>query len=142
MKVFLDTNVLLDILSDLRPSHHDALTLLQVIKERRLSACLTTQSIIDASYVQTQSAKGSVEQFREAIRTLSSFLEVISIDGSDLDAANHCQIPDYEDAAQIACALNHFCDAIITNDQAYSRYTSLPVYSPAAFCDALFGRTM
>lgn len=59
-----------------------------------------------------------------------------------LEAANHCQIPDYEDAAQIACALNHFCDAIITNDQAYSRYTSLPVYSPAAFCDALFGRTM
>ena len=139
MKVFLDTNVLLDILSDARPSHDDALTLLQVIKKRRLSACLTTQSIIDASYVRTQSAKGSVAQFREAIRTLSSFLEVIAIDGYDLEAANDCQIPDYEDAAQIACALNNFCDAIITGDQAFSRYTSLPIYAPTAFCDALFG---
>ena len=139
MKIFLDTNVLLDILSELRPSHHDALTLLQVIKKRRLYACLTTQSIIDASYVQTQSAKGSVEQFREAIRRLTSFLEVISIERFDLDAANDCRIPDYEDAAQIACALNNGCDAIITGDQAFSRYTSLPIYSPAAFCDALFG---
>lgn len=138
MKVFLDTNVLLDILSDVRQGHHDALTLLQVIKQRRLAACLTTQSIIDASYVQTQSSKGSVEQFREAIRTLSSFLEIISIDAFDLDAANHCRIPDYEDAAQIACALNHFCDAIITGDQAFSRYTTLPIYTPAAFCDVLF----
>ena len=139
MKIFLDTNVLLDILSDARPCHDDALTLLQVIKQRRLYACLTTQSIIDASYVQTQSAKGSVEQFREAIRRLTSFLEVISIDGFDLDAANNCHIPDYEDAAQIACALNHFCDAIITGDQAFCQYTSLPVYSPVAFCNALFG---
>ena len=139
MKIFLDTNVLLDILSDTRPSHHDALTLLQVIKKRRLYACLTTQSIIDASYVQTQSAKGSVEQFREAIRRLTSFLEVISIERFDLDAANDCRIPDYEDAAQIACALNNGCDAIITGNQAFSRYTSLPVYTPAAFCDALFG---
>ena len=139
MKVFLDTNVLLDNLSDARPSHDDALSLLQVIKKRRLSACLTTQSIIDASYVQTQSAKGSVEQFREAIRTLCSFLEVIAIEHFDLDEANDCRIPDYEDAAQIACALDNFCDAIITGDQAFSRYTSLPIYTPTAFCDALFG---
>lgn len=138
MKIFLDTNVLLDILSEGRSGHHDALTILQVIKKGRLSACLTTQSIIDASYVLTKSANGSLELFREAIRTISSFLEVICIDQFDLEAANHCSIPDYEDAAQIACALNSFCDAIITNDQAFSRYTSLPIYSPAAFCDVLF----
>ncbi|NLZ19571.1 MAG: PIN domain-containing protein [Bacteroidales bacterium] len=138
MKVFLDTNVLLDILSDTRPSHADAVTILQVIKKGRLSACLTTQSIIDASYVRTQSAKGSVEQFREAIRTLSAILDVVSIERFDLDAANNCQIPDYEDAAQIACALNNGCDAIITGDRSFGRYTSLPVYSPAAFCNELF----
>ena len=140
MKVFLDTNVLLDALSEARPEHHSAATILQIVKKGHLTACVTTQSIIDASYVQTQSSKGSVEQFRESIRTLTAFLEVIQIEQMDLDAANNCHIPDYEDAAQIACALNHYCDAIITSDKAFSRYTDLPVFTPKAFCDIVFRR--
>ena len=139
MRIFIDTNVLIDLLSEDRPNHACASQILQVVKKGVLTASMTTQSIIDASYVQTEVAKGPVEAFREAIRSLSSFIDVISITREDIEAANNCHIPDYEDAAQVACALNSYCDAIITSDKKIRAYTSLPVYTPQEFNQELFG---
>lgn len=140
MKVFLDTNVLLDVLSDARPNHPYSTAILQVARQGRLTACVSTQSIIDASYVQTQSSGVSVEQFRAAVKLLTSFVTVSYIEKMDIELATGCQIPDYEDAAQISCALNSCCDAIITADEKIARHTSLPVYSPKEFYEMVFGQ--
>jgi predicted nucleic acid-binding protein len=139
MKVFFDTNVVLDLLDEARPNHLSSAAILSVARRGLLKVCVSTQSIIDASYVQTQSSGVAVEQFRSAIRLLTSTAIITYIEKMDIDLATSCQIPDYEDAAQIACALDSSCDAIISNDSRIARHTSLPVYTPKAFYEKILG---
>ena len=138
MTVFFDTNILLDILDDKRECHGVALTLLAAAKKGVYKAFVTTQSIIDASYIRTQHQKVSVENFRSAISLLSGVLSVESVNALDLSMANRSDIPDYEDAAQLACAERSGSDYILTRDRKYLGFTDIPVYSPHEFYAKLF----
>lgn len=57
MKLFLDTNVLLDILMDSRPSHLESAVILGLGEKGAAQIVITTQSIVDAVYVFTQKEK-------------------------------------------------------------------------------------
>lgn len=138
MTVFFDTNVLLDILDDTREHHEAALTLLQAAKKGVFRAHATTQSFLDAAYIQTQQRKCPVESFRASVTLLSGILSVESILACDLAKANHSPVTDYEDAAQLACAERIEVDYILTRDGKFSQYTQIPTYTPASFYARLF----
>lgn len=130
MKVFLDTNVLLDMLIASRTDHLCSLQLLKLIRDKKISGVLTTQSIIDAAYVQTQRGKVTVQDFKTAMKLICSLVEVVSITSEDIDRVNASSIEDYEDAAQVSCALDCGCDVIVTRDSRIGRFTDLALYSP------------
>lgn len=140
MKAFLDTNVLMDILMDARTEHEASLFLLQVIRSGDISGCMTTQSVIDAAYVQTQRRKTPSLSFKHAIKTVSGIVEVLSITTEDIDAANESMIDDYEDAAQLACAIRSGCDVIVTSDKKYQEYTDIPSFTPQQLVSLLLTR--
>lgn len=135
MTVFLDTNVLLDALIASRPGHRPALQLFQVIKDRKIMGMMTSQSIIDAAYVQTQRLKVSVGDFKSAIRFICSFVSVIAIDEEDIERVNLSSLEDYEDAAQVSCALNHGCDLIVSSDKGLKKITDLDIFSAQELID-------
>ena len=140
MKAFLDTNVLLDILMDSRPEHEAALFLLQVIRSGDISGCLTTQSIIDAAYVQTQRLKAPSATFKQSIKTITGIVDVLAIAPEDIVSANRSPIDDYEDAAQLACALRSGCDIIVTSDKKYQDYTDITSFTPRQLVSLLLTR--
>lgn len=142
MKIFLDTNVLIDTLQSEREDNAYSVSILQAIRVSPLIACISTQSIVDASYVFTQSAKAPVEEFKKAITLLGTLVDILPVCREDIEAANHGDIPDYEDAVQLSCALNSGCDAIITNDRKFKDYLKLPCYTPKEFYLLLFGTTL
>ena len=47
MKVYLDTNILMDLLFSTRPHHEDAEFIFEMAKQRLIEAFVSTQSIID-----------------------------------------------------------------------------------------------
>ena len=130
MKAFLDTNVLLDILMESRSGHEAALFLLQVIRSGDIAGCLTTQSVIDAAYVQTQRLKSPSKSFKKAIHTLSGFVETLAIGREDIREACKSPVEDFEDAAQLACAIRSGCDVIVTSDKKYQAYTDISCFTP------------
>ena len=138
MTVFFDTNVLLDILDDTREHHEIALTLLKAAEKGVFRAHVTTQSFLDAAYIQTQQRKLSLEAFRASVSLLSGILSVESILASDLAKANRSRIADYEDAAQLACAERIEVDYILSRDGKFNQYTKIPTYTPAGFYAKLF----
>ena len=140
MKAFLDTNVLLDILMESRFEHEAALFLLQVIRSGDISGCLTTQSFIDAAYVQTQRLKAPSESFNKAIQTLSGFIEILSVEQEDIRTACKSPIDDFEDAAQLVCALRSGCDVIVTSDKKYQDYTDISCFTPLQLVSLLLSR--
>ena len=98
MKLFLDTNVLLDILMESRANHFDSAT----------------------------------------IRFILSIATIASISENDIKAALRSDINDFEDAAQLSCAVDSECDFLISSDRKWKGYTPLPVYTPKEFCDLVF----
>ncbi len=137
MKVFLDTNVLLDMLISSRADHLSSLRLLKLIRDKKISGVLTTQSIIDAAYVQTQRGKVTVQDFKTAMKLICSLVEVVSITSEDIDRVNASSIEDYEDAAQVSCALDCGCDVIVTRDSRIGRFTDLDLYSPQGLIEKM-----
>ena len=139
MKAFLDTNVLLDILMDSRANHYDSSTILRVAEKGEIQAVISTQSIIDASYVFSQKEKQSLTSFKNAIRFILSIVTVASIDEDDIKSALRSPLGDFEDSAQISCAVEAGCDVIISSDRKMKGYTPSTVYTSKEFCDLIFG---
>lgn len=130
MTALLDTNILLDILSSSREGHDAALQLLQLFRRKKITGVLTTQSIIDAAYIQTQRQKVPVQDFKAAMKIICGIVNTISISSDDIDRVNESNLNDYEDAAQISSALDNWCDIIVSNDSEIKQYTDLPILSP------------
>ena len=137
MKIFLDTNVLLDMLIASRTDHLCSLQLLKLIRDKKISGVLTTQSIINAAYVQTQRGKVTVQDFKTAMKLICSLVDVVSITSEDIDRVNASSIEDYEDAAQISCALDCGCDVIVSRDSRIGRFTDLALYSPQGLIEKM-----
>ena len=138
MKLFLDTNVLLDILMESRANHFDSATILRMAEKGAVQIVISTQSIIDAAYVFTQKEKTSLELFKKAVRFILSIATIASISENDIKAALRSDINDFEDAAQLSCAVDSECDFLISSCRKWKGYTPLPVYTPKEFCDLVF----
>lgn len=138
MKLFLDTNVLLDILMESRPANYDSSTILQMVENGAVEAVLTTQSIIDASYVYTQQPKNPLGSFKDSIKYILSTVTVSQIDENNIKSAIRDSNDDFEDAVQIDCAIDAGCDSIISSDRKMKEKSRVPVYTPKEFCDLVF----
>ena len=117
VKVFVDTNVLVDYLSPSRKDHNSALDLFGLILTSQIEAALSTQSMLDASYIARKFPDFSQSGFRATMIELLARTNVEDIDSFDLKAALKDTETDLEDSAQIAFAYNQRCDVIITHDK-------------------------
>lgn len=125
IKVFLDTNVLIDMLSaEKRPSSDYSDRIFQEIRNCRLEGVISIQSIVDASYIFRQD-HDSLELFRDRILRIRNFVNLEPLDASDLQDALLSSQSDFEDALQCCHAESIGCDFFITSDKKLkNRYTN------------------
>lgn len=145
MKVFLDTNVLLDLLSAAeRPSSEASRMIFQAIRSGYLEGVLTTQSIVDANYILSRLGQGfSAEAFSRAVLSLLNFVNISSLDSFDIHAALLHPSGDFEDDVQFAHAEAEGCDVFVTSDQGLLNRTSeigMIILPPTQFVARMSGR--
>ena len=70
VKVFIDTNVLMDVLLGDRASSEASGKIFNAVREGRLEGLLTTQTLIDAAYVLEKSRLPFQEQFLKKLKKL------------------------------------------------------------------------
>lgn len=99
---------------------------------------MTSQSVIDAAYVRTQSDKASVQDFRRAMSVICSIIGVVAINDKDISRANQAAHPDYEDSARIACAERLSCEAIISTDKKFKAGMRKDVYTVSQYFGEIF----
>ena len=131
IKVFLDTNVLIDVLAVAkRPATEYSSRIFQGIRNFKLEGVITVQSIVDAAYV-FRHDPGTQRLFRDRILQIKNFVNLESLNDFDLQDALLSGEPDFEDALQIYHAYNARCDYFITSDRELS---SRPPFSGMQFC--------
>ncbi|MBQ6954094.1 MAG: PIN domain-containing protein [Bacteroidales bacterium] len=139
MKLFLDTNVLLDLLLE-REGYEKAVPVFQLQEEGKLSLCVSILTMVNVAYVYRKTVGQRLAVVN--LKFLSSLLEVLPMDGPMLQQAIYREGPDFEDILQGVCAAEHQCDYILTNNVAdfqigpglaSAQLPIPPVLSPEAF---------
>ena len=114
MKLLLDTNILIDILTNRPPFVEDAKRLVQ--STDRL--CISVLSVRDSFlYAQDNDPNTSLETMENFV----SFFEVLPVTEKIIKTAFHSKINDFEDAIQEQTAKANLIDFIITRDKHFSK---------------------
>jgi len=114
-KIYLDTNILLDLLIKERTSSMYSLKVFSEIKEKRFEAVLSTQSIIDSYYTAYKNGLAK-EEIDLVVEWMMNHINVRPIGYFDMLIAMKSDEKDLEDAAQIALAKREYCDIFLTSD--------------------------
>lgn len=113
MKVFLDTNILMDFVEK-RVNREYAETIIELGKAGIIQLFASYLSYANMGYILRH--RTQEERYR-MIRNVRKITTVLPCDDSQLDKALITPVKDYEDMLQYQCALAAGCDVIITNNK-------------------------
>lgn len=131
MKVFIDTNILVDVLTvrtDERLTESSA-RLLNLKGCENLQFCISTISAATCFYF-LKDAESAIKSFGIIIRDM----QILSATKENLvDALESGNFKDKEDAMQHSIARRNACDLIITRNVRHFPHTNIPVMTPEDF---------
>ena len=135
MKVLFDTNVILDILLDRQPFSNDAAQLISRVERSEIQGFLCATTVTTIHYLMAKSLDG--RRSTTHIRLLLSLFEIAPVNRMVVENALECNFPDYEDAAIVESAQHAGVEYIITRNIKDFKKSSIPVYTPSGFIQAL-----
>lgn len=138
MKVFLDTNILLDLLLE-RDGFEDSAELFRMQDEGRIKLFVSLLTMVNLEYVYKKTVGQNLAIAN--LKYLSTLVEVLPMDGDQLQKAMLLDGKDFEDVLQAVCAAEGCCDYLITRNakdfkisKGLSKDLSLPIIAtPADF---------
>lgn len=135
MRVFVDTNVLLDVLARREPFYSDAVRVWSLAERGRIEGLISVISFNNIYYVvrrasNRKSADRSLHLLRGVFTPIALSVQILN---QAIDAGSD----DFEDAIQFHSAIHGEADCLITRDAHHFPTTDLPVLSPAAFLASL-----
>lgn len=141
MRVFADTNVLLDVLVFGRPNAEQSSVLFRLAQKGDIELHMSTQSIIDAAYVCSRCPGYDALKFRSAIASLLGYVNVGGIGYYEiLNAVKALDVSDVEDCAQAFYSDGRNCDVIVSGDNTFhipDKAAPVPVMTPSQFISNL-----
>ena len=131
MKIFLDTNVLLDIFMRREPYYEASAQVVYACERGQFTGGFTTLSACNIVYA-LRKQLGSAQTI-EAIRRLVGIIEPIGTSVASLLQSLENPQTDFEDTVQSKCALEWNADTIITRDKSGFTDSAIPVLTPSDF---------
>jgi predicted nucleic acid-binding protein len=113
MKLLLDTNIVIDILSK-RTGYEESLDVLKFCEVKLATGVVTTATVLDVMYILRKHIRP--ENVKDAVQTLLAILEVEEVRKADIVNAFESDMTDYEDAVQAQCAKRNNVNYIVTRN--------------------------
>ncbi|HBB43546.1 MAG TPA: PIN domain nuclease [Treponema sp.] len=133
MKVFLDTNILIDYLLKRHPFYDSAKKVFDMCLYK-IDGYVTPHSLIDVFYMLSERTDATSDYCRETILKLRTvFCVVGENDASVLAAASNDSFSDFEDSMQNESALFSGSDYIITRNKKDFENSTIPVVTADEF---------
>lgn len=141
MKVFLDTNILLDLLLE-RDGFEASADLFDLCEKKSFSLSVSVLTMINAAFVYKKTVGQNLAIVN--LKYLSSLLEVLPMNNEMLQTALLMSSKDFEDTFQAVCAREGQCDCIVTRNpkdfnikKGLTKKPALPkIYTPLEFIKA------
>ena len=130
MKLFLDTNIFLDLLLK-RENYHEALLILNAIEKKLFAGFVLDVTLLNIDYI----ANKQLKDIKRFLRLLNEICQVVGGDNEMFDEALQLDNDDLEDNMQYICARRTGCDLIVTNDKAFYS-DGIPIITGSEFVDS------
>ena len=132
MKVFYDTNVLLDVLLGREPFYEDSARTWTLAEMGRVDGYVSAVSFTNVFYI-VDGARDR-EEAERVVHEMVGIFTPAACNDRVIRQAVEADISDFEDAVQYFSALHAGADNIITRNAAdFPRQTEMPVLSPQEF---------
>lgn len=133
MKVFLDSDIILDFLLKREPFFIEALQLF-ILKEKE-DFKLYTSAIIISNVYYISSKQFPKPLIKQKIKELSSIIQIVDSTRQSIYQSFESDFSDFEDAIQYHTALESKCTFFITrNTKDYKKAKNMRVLTAAQFC--------
>ena len=132
IKVFVDTNIVLDYFYD-RMRDGCAKTIVLVGQESMYEMCISILTAINLLYITKK------YETRVSPDDIARLFRILPQDYEQYSYAQTIDIDDFEDAMQLACAVGGGCRAFVTRDRDLldSDIRSIQIFSPEEFIERI-----
>ncbi|MEY4504098.1 MAG: hypothetical protein RL154_391 [Pseudomonadota bacterium] len=129
MKLFLDTNIFLDLILK-RENYQESVIILNAIEKNIFSGVVLDITILNIDYI----AKKQVKDIKEFLALINSLFEVVGASNKEIKEALSISNSDLEDSLQYVCAKHSKCKLIISNDKNFVK-TDIKTLSSKEFVE-------
>lgn len=120
MKVFLDTNVLLDSFLKGRPHFDEASAIVSACEFGDVEGYVSYLTIANMAYIMRKDV--AHEQLMNILQRTMNILNVLPMGKSQIEAAIMIDAPDFEDVLQYECAKAGGCETIVTSNTKHFKF--------------------
>ena len=126
-RIFIDTNVIIDVLMQ-RDGYLSSARVLALAKNENTTLFVSVLTMANLAYILRKSLKG--DSFYAEMRKLSCLVNVADTTNNHFLSALDLQAKDFEDALQYYCAISNECDIIVTRNKKDFAFSSISVLTP------------
>lgn len=130
-RLFIDINVLLDVLSNRQPHFAASAMIWDAVENHLVQGSVSPNSITTLYYLMRK-LSGHADSMK-GIRLICDIFDIPSLDKSIIQKAINASWSDFEDAVQHETALLAKATVIVTRDIRHYRQASVPVMTPEEF---------
>jgi predicted nucleic acid-binding protein len=135
-KVFVDTNILIDLLARREPFFDEAAELFSLADKKIIELSISSLTIANTSY--TLLRQMNAAQAKAVLRKLKLMLKILALDDKIIGLAlNDESFPDFEDGLQYFTAIENRQDLIITRNLKDYKNSALPTMTAKQFIKSL-----
>lgn len=116
MRLMIDTNIFLDVLTRREPFYADSRALLELCESKKVLGFVSASSVTDIFYLVHRHLH-SVEMAYKALGSVLDIAKVLSVTNDDVLNAYLIRASDFEDCLLATCAKSGNCDAIVTRNK-------------------------
>ena len=131
MRVFCDTNVLLDVLARREPFYADSARVWTLAEGGQIHALVSVLSFANIFYVVRRLRNRRAAQ--QAVLLLRDTFEPVALDGQILNQAVDSDFGDLEDGIQFFSALRSGAACLVTRNPRHFPTDGIPVQTPTEF---------
>jgi len=133
--LFLDTNIILDLLANIMPFYTEAAKLFSLADKKKVKLSISSLCIADAHYI--LSRQNPETEVRNILRKFKVLVNVLPLDDKITDLALNSEFRDFEDAIQYYTAIENDQDLIITRNQQDFKESKIPVMTAGEFIKSI-----
>jgi predicted nucleic acid-binding protein len=135
-KLFIDTNIVIDLLSRREPFYNESANLFSLADRKIIELNISSLTVANTSY--TLLRQTNTKNAKEILRKLRLIVNILPLDDKIIGLAlNDDSFSDFEDGLQYFTAIENNQDVIITRNLTDFKASKLPVMTARQFVETI-----